>query len=68
MSYLTLLLKNETNPRTYKQSEVRFFTPEQLFDTEIDDNVLYINADMVKWVREATSIETRERMQKGRTW
>ena len=68
MGYVTLLLKNNTSPRTFKRDEIRFFTPEELFDTELDESVLYINSNMVEWVREANNEEIRERMRKGRSW
>jgi len=68
VGYVTLLLKNERNPRTYKRDEIKFFTPKTFAEEEPNEGVLYINSEMVAWMREANNEEIRERMHKGRSW
>lgn len=60
MDGITLQIKGEDEPRIFDRQDIRFFTPEELFDMEIDNNVLYINSNMVEWAREATPHECRE--------
>lgn len=65
MVFMTLCLKNEIYPRTYRRSKVKFFTPATFPNEELDENVIYINSEMVSWMHEATRDEIEDYFKHG---
>lgn len=65
MGFVTLCLKNEVYPRTYRKNGVKFFTPATFVNEEPVENVMYINSEMVSWVREATRDEIEDYFKHG---
>ena len=44
---------------------VKFFTPATFPNEELDENVIYINSEMVSWMHEATRDEIEDYFKHG---
>lgn len=48
-----------------RRNTVKFFTPTTLANEEPDENVIYVNSEMVSWVRKATRDEIEDYFKYG---